>query len=68
MKREQYLQVITALYHKIETDGSRLPGWTSAAEVLLYHQTGEKVYLDSIHALLKTVLDDYRQIGVVQPG
>ena len=68
MNRESYFHIVNELYHKIETDDSRLPGWTSAAEVLLYRQTGDEVYLKSIHALLKVILDDYRQVGVVQPG
>lgn len=65
--KQHYLDMIEKLYHEKGTDDSRLPGWTSAAEILLYRQTGEKAYLDSIYGLLKIVLEDYQKIGVVQP-
>jgi hypothetical protein len=67
MKRERYLQAIETLYRERGTDDSRLPGWTSPAEILLYQQTGERVYLDSVYQLLKVILEDYQKIGVVQP-
>lgn len=67
MKQADYLNTIVALYHKMGADHSRLPGWTSVAEVLLYRETGNKVYLDSIGNLLKVVLADYQDMGVVQP-
>ena len=68
MKRQLYLDTITSAVHQHESDDARLPGWTSAAEILLYRQTGERVHLDRTHALLERILEDYQNIGVVQPG
>jgi len=68
LSRNRYIELIEQLYYKVDVDDSRLPGWTSAAEILLYRQTGNRQYLDRTHELLKIILEDYQQIGVVQPG
>lgn len=65
--KQHYLDIITDALHRHGSDNSRLPGWTSAAEILLYRETGDQTFLDRSHALLEAILEDYQNIGVVQP-